>query len=106
MYIYMYIEFCFSTWRGQALLNSRTTKGPSWGYPRGRFWDLGTVLEPFCGELFPQVDKPVKNRLVKYPHEGPCVGAPLSLNFEILVWDLVKRWSKMARRRSIKSGSP
>ena len=24
-----------------------STKGPSWGYPRGRFWDLGTVLEPF-----------------------------------------------------------
>ena len=24
-----------------------STKGPSWGYTRGRFWDLGTVLEPF-----------------------------------------------------------
>jgi hypothetical protein len=24
-----------------------TTKGPSGGYPRGRFWDLGTILEPF-----------------------------------------------------------
>ena len=38
-----------------------TTKGPMWGYPRGRFWDLGTVLEPFCGKLLPQVDKPVKD---------------------------------------------
>ena len=38
-----------------------TTKGPMWGYPRGRFWDLGTVLEPFCGKLLPKVDKPVKN---------------------------------------------
>ena len=24
-----------------------STKGPMWGYPRGRFWVLGTVLEPF-----------------------------------------------------------
>ena len=40
---------------------SVTTEGPMWGYPRGRFWDLGTVLEPFCGKLLPQVDKPVKN---------------------------------------------
>ena len=39
----------------------RTTKGPMWGYPRGRFWDLGTVLEPFCGKLLPKVDKPVNN---------------------------------------------
>ena len=37
------------------------TKGPMWGYPRGRFWDLGTVLEPFCGKLLPKVDKPVQN---------------------------------------------
>ena len=37
------------------------TKGPMWGYPRGRFWDLGTSLEPFCGKLLPKVDKLVKN---------------------------------------------
>ena len=39
----------------------RSTKGPSRGYPRRRFWDLGTVLEPFCGEQSPKVNKPVKN---------------------------------------------
>ena len=42
-------------------VRSSPTKGPMWGYPRGRFWDLGTILEPFCGKLLPKVDKPVKN---------------------------------------------
>jgi hypothetical protein len=37
------------------------TKGPMWGYPRGRFWDLGTVSEPFCGKLLPKIDKLVKS---------------------------------------------
>ena len=44
-----------------AALALKPTKGPSGGYPRGRFWDLGTVLEPFCGEQSPKVEKPVKN---------------------------------------------
>ena len=43
------------------LCSGHTTKGPSWGYPRGRFWDLGSVLELSCGKLVPKVDKPVKN---------------------------------------------
>jgi hypothetical protein len=62
---------------------AQTTKGPSWGYPRGRFWDLGTVLEPFCGEQSPKVDKPVKNGLLKYPHEGPWVEVHLRENVRL-----------------------
>ena len=50
-----------STSRFLPPLQNAPTKGPMWGYPRGRFWDLGTVLEPFCGKLLPKVDKPVKN---------------------------------------------
>ena len=48
-----------TAWMG--LVPMTATEGPSWGYPRGRFWDLGTVLEPFCGEQSPKVNKPVKN---------------------------------------------
>ena len=33
------------------------TEGPLWGYPRGRFWDFGTVLEPLRGHLSPKVDE-------------------------------------------------
>ena len=47
--------------KGTESLGCVPPKGPSWGYPRGRFWDLGTVSEPFYGEQSPKVDKPVKN---------------------------------------------
>ena len=57
----------------RAWLKHIPTKGPMWGYPRGRFWDLGTVLEPFWGEQSSKEDKPVRNWLSKYSHEGTCV---------------------------------
>ena len=57
-----------------SLSQSLPTEGPSWGHAVLVLGAVSSFLEPFCGGLLSNIDKPVANRLLKYPHEGPCVG--------------------------------
>jgi len=69
----------------------RSTEGPSWRHPVLVLGAVSSFLEPFCGELLSNVDKPVDNRLFKYPHEGPCEGiTPVDVRHDSrggLQWD-------------------
>ena len=60
-----------TTWARPATF---ATRGPSWGHLLVVLGAILSLLEPFFDVYFQILTSSLVNRLLKYPHEGPCVG--------------------------------
>ena len=56
-----------------------STRGPWWGHLLVVLGAILSFLEPFCRHLSPKIDKVSEKLTLRYPHEGPCVGAVRTL---------------------------